>query len=40
MLYLMVEEIFQKSRVRATRADKIALWNSVLVTAARCEMTR
>lgn len=40
MLYLMVNEIFQKERVRATHIDNIALWNSVLVTAARCELAR
>ncbi|MEU2295011.1 ATP-binding protein [Streptomyces bacillaris] len=40
MLYLMVNEIFQKERVRATHLDTIALWNSVLVTAARCELAR
>ncbi|WP_330238903.1 ATP-binding protein [Streptomyces sp. NBC_00525] len=40
MLYLMVNEIFQKERVRAVHTDNVALWNSVLVTAARCEMER
>jgi hypothetical protein len=40
MLYLMVNEIFQKERVRATHLDTIALWNSVLVAAARCELAR
>ena len=40
MLYLMVNEIFQKERVRAVHTDNIALWNSVLVTAARCELAR
>lgn len=40
MLYLMVNEIFQKERVRAVHTDNVALWNSVLVTAARCELAR
>lgn len=40
MLYLMVNEIFQKERVRAVHTDNVALWNSVLVTAARCELDR
>ncbi|MEU3303739.1 ATP-binding protein [Streptomyces sp. NPDC006678] len=40
MLYLMVNEIFQKERVRAVHTDNIALWNSILVTAARCELDR
>lgn len=40
MLYLMVNEIFQKERVRAVHTDNVALWNSVLVTAARCELER
>ncbi|MFD5031921.1 ATP-binding protein [Streptomyces sp. NPDC058405] len=40
MLYLMVNDIFQKERVRAIHTDNVALWNSVLVTAARCELTR
>ncbi|MEW1686724.1 ATP-binding protein [Streptomyces sp. NPDC091265] len=40
MLYLMVNEIFQKERVRAIHTDNVALWNSVLVTAARCELER
>ncbi|MFE3737430.1 ATP-binding protein [Streptomyces sp. NPDC059134] len=40
MLYLMVNEIFQKERVRAIHTDNVALWNSVLVTAARCELAR
>lgn len=40
MLYLMVNEIFQKERLRAVHTDNVALWNSVLVTAARCELER
>lgn len=40
MLFLMVNEIFQKERVRAVHTDNVALWNSVLVTAARCELAR
>ncbi|MFD4033661.1 ATP-binding protein [Streptomyces sp. NPDC058637] len=40
MLYLMANEIFQKERVRAVHTDNVALWNSVLVTAARCELAR
>ncbi|MEU0278029.1 MULTISPECIES: ATP-binding protein [unclassified Streptomyces] len=40
MLYLMVNDIFQKERVRAVHTDNVALWNSVLVTAARCELSR
>ncbi|MFD7088118.1 ATP-binding protein [Streptomyces sp. NPDC059896] len=40
MLYLMVNDIFQKERVRAVHTDNVALWNSVLVTAARCELAR
>ncbi|WP_327269425.1 ATP-binding protein [Streptomyces sp. NBC_01218] len=40
MLYLMVNEIFQKRQVRAVHTDNVALWNNVLVTAARCELAR
>ncbi|MFI9171506.1 ATP-binding protein [Streptomyces lincolnensis] len=40
LLYLMLNEIFQKERVWANQTDKIALWNSVLVAAARAELDR
>jgi hypothetical protein len=40
MLYLLVNEIFQKERVRAVHNDNVALWNTVLVSAARCELAR
>ncbi|NJP50714.1 ATP-binding protein [Streptomyces sp. SBST2-5] len=40
MLYLMLNEIFQKERVSANQTDKIALWNSVLVSAVRAELAR
>ncbi|MCI3930921.1 ATP-binding protein [Streptomyces sp. AN091965] len=40
MLYLMLNEIFQKERVWANQTDKIALWNSILVTAVRSEIAR
>ncbi|CAL9465911.1 ATP-binding protein [Streptomyces sp. enrichment culture] len=40
LLYLMLNEIFQKERVWANQTDRIALWNSVLVTAVRAELAR
>lgn len=40
LLYLMLNEIFQKERVWANQTDKIALWNSVLVSAVRAELAR
>ncbi|MGC0403064.1 hypothetical protein RKD27_005708 [Streptomyces sp. SAI-126] len=40
LLYLMLNEIFQKERVWANQTDKIALWNSVLVAAVRAELER
>ncbi|WP_075737358.1 ATP-binding protein [Streptomyces acidiscabies] len=40
LLYLMLNEIFQKERVRAVQTDKVALWNSVLVSAVRAELAR
>lgn len=40
LLYLMLNEIFQKERVWANQTDKVALWNSVLVTAVRAELAR
>jgi hypothetical protein len=40
LLYLMLNEIFQKERVWANQTDRIALWNSVLVAAARAELDR
>jgi hypothetical protein len=40
LLYLMLNEIFQKERVWANQTDRIAMWNSVLVTAVRAELAR
>ncbi|MGW7041663.1 ATP-binding protein [Streptomyces avermitilis] len=40
LLYLMLNEIFQKERVWANQTDKVALWNSVLVAAVRAELAR
>jgi hypothetical protein len=40
LLYLMLNEIFQKERVWANQTDKVALWNSVLITAVRAELAR
>ncbi|MFJ2892678.1 ATP-binding protein [Streptomyces sp. NPDC087305] len=40
LLYLMLNEIFQKERVWANQTDRIALWNSVLVSAVRAELAR
>ncbi|MFE7773113.1 ATP-binding protein [Streptomyces sp. NPDC057445] len=40
MLYLMLEKNFRMGRSSAQRDDEMALWNSVLLTAARCEITR
>ncbi|MFJ6519111.1 ATP-binding protein [Streptomyces filamentosus] len=40
MLYLMLEKNFRMGRSSAQRDDEMALWNSVLLTAAQCEMTR
>lgn len=40
MLYLILEKNFRMGRSSAQRDDEMALWNSVLVSAARCEMTR
>ncbi|MFE2039501.1 ATP-binding protein, partial [Streptomyces sp. NPDC059477] len=40
LLYLMLNEIFRKERVWANQTDRIALWNSVLVTAVRAELAR
>jgi hypothetical protein len=36
----MLNEIFQKERVWANQTDKVALWNSVLITAVRAELAR
>lgn len=40
LLYLMLEKNFRKGRSSAQRDDEMALWNSVLISAARCEITR
>lgn len=40
MLYLILEKNFRMGRSSAQRDDEMALWNSVLLSAARCEMTR
>ncbi|QLJ00195.1 ATP-binding protein [Streptomyces sp. NEAU-sy36] len=40
LLYLMLEKNFRMGRSSAQRDDEMALWNSVLITAARCEMAR
>lgn len=40
LLYLMLNEIFQKERLWANQTDRIALWNSVLVSAMRAELAR
>lgn len=39
-LYLVLNEFFQKQRVRAARLDEIALWNTVLLSAVRSELSR
>ncbi|WP_433565437.1 ATP-binding protein [Nocardia sp. CA-151230] len=38
MLYLMVNEVFQRERIGPRDRDKLQLWQSVLVVAARAEM--
>ncbi|MER6999855.1 ATP-binding protein [Streptomyces sp. NPDC000410] len=40
LLYLMLEKNFRMGRSSAQRDDEMALWNSVLLTAARCELDR
>ncbi|GGZ52410.1 hypothetical protein GCM10010387_53360 [Streptomyces inusitatus] len=40
LLYLMLEKNFRLGRSSAQRNDEMALWNSVLVTAANCELNR
>ncbi|MCX5013750.1 ATP-binding protein [Streptomyces sp. NBC_00555] len=40
LLYLMLEKNFRLGRSSAQRNDEMALWNSVLLSAARCEMSR
>ncbi|WP_019886662.1 ATP-binding protein [Streptomyces purpureus] len=40
LLYLMLEKNFRMGRSSAARDDEMALWNSVLLTAARCELAR
>ncbi|GHA70581.1 ATP-binding protein [Streptomyces termitum] len=40
MLYLMLEKNFRMGRSSAQRDDEMALWNSVLLTAAQCEISR
>ncbi|MFF3757961.1 ATP-binding protein [Streptomyces sp. NPDC002185] len=40
MLYLMLEKNFRMGRSSAQRNDEMALWNSILLSAAQCELTR
>ncbi|MGY1582830.1 ATP-binding protein [Streptomyces sp. MN13] len=40
LLYLLLEKNFRMGRSSAQRDDEMALWNSVLITAARCEIAR
>ncbi|MET8447060.1 ATP-binding protein [Streptomyces sp. NPDC005209] len=40
LLYLMLEKNFRMGRSSAQRDDEMALWNSVLISAARCEIAR
>ncbi|MEV4329581.1 ATP-binding protein [Streptomyces sp. NPDC049597] len=40
LLYLVLEKNFRMGRSSAQRDDEMALWNSVLLTAARCELDR
>ncbi|MEU4121282.1 ATP-binding protein [Streptomyces virginiae] len=40
LLYLMLEKNFRLGRSSAQRNDEMALWNSVLLSAARCELSR
>jgi hypothetical protein len=40
LLYLVLEKNFRMGRSSAQRDDEMALWNSVLLTAARCELER
>ncbi|WP_455362233.1 ATP-binding protein [Streptomyces sp. SYSU K21746] len=40
LLYLMLEKNFRLGRSSAQRDDEMALWNSVLLSAARCELAR
>ncbi|MFE3960267.1 ATP-binding protein [Nocardia sp. NPDC059091] len=40
MLYLMVNEVFQRERIGPRDKDNLQLWQSVLVAAARAEMDR
>ncbi|MGW1024066.1 ATP-binding protein [Streptomyces sp. NPDC002577] len=40
LLYLLLEKNFRMGRSSAQRDDEMALWNSVLVSAARCEIAR
>ncbi|MEE1752330.1 ATP-binding protein [Streptomyces sp. SP18CS02] len=40
LLYLMLEKNFRMGRSSAQRDDEMALWNSVLLSAAQCEIAR
>ncbi|MEV6953968.1 ATP-binding protein [Streptomyces sp. NPDC051183] len=40
LLYLMLEKNFRLGRSSAQRDDEMALWNSILLSAARCEISR
>ncbi|MFE1379383.1 ATP-binding protein [Streptomyces sp. NPDC058740] len=40
LLYLLLEKNFRMGRSSAQRDDEMALWNSVLLSAAGCEMDR
>ncbi|MEU9206905.1 ATP-binding protein [Streptomyces sp. NPDC048415] len=40
LLYLVLEKNFRMGRSSAQRDDEMALWNSVLISAASCEMAR
>ncbi|MHB9851447.1 ATP-binding protein [Streptomyces krungchingensis] len=40
LLYLLLEKNFRMGRSSAQRDDEMALWNSVLISAAHCEIAR
>jgi hypothetical protein len=40
LLYLMLEKNFRLGRSSAQRDDEMAMWNSVLLSAAQCEISR
>ncbi|GAA4030463.1 ATP-binding protein [Streptomyces plumbiresistens] len=40
LLYILLEKNFRMGRSSAQRDDEMALWNSVLISAARCEIAR